>query len=370
MIKDTQYALEDILNQAQKGIITIGNKNWHWNYFVKFFAKTNKNSKVKGGLVLPNDCPIMEIPNYDLFVKELDEYIKVATEFYKDDLIYYGYEDENEQFIAQGLILYLFETCTVSDLTNMNKFVRKRTNMLKSKITESQQLLGTYEGAEIWATIIKNDIIRDTPYRFIVSLKDGNDVFNLPSINFGIDGDVIHIYGTQKLVKAIHKGKDPATLDMQFRNENNALVKKFDRFFRKVNKDIDPDSIIANITPNALVAFTCFSSFMQDNGLTKVVAPDYMPIRYNGYVETGKHKYNAGKVDENFMDDINRNQFNMTNKFMYLLLRYSEHFCHTKCSYDEDMSQMKMVLESKIYMRNGNIIQDIADATCKTKFWE
>jgi len=127
-----------------------------------------------------------------------------------------------------------------------------------------------------------------------------------------------------------------------------ALVKDIDRYLRKVNKGIDKEDIIANVSPSFITALTLFASQMKQMGLKQLVAKDFLPMRYMAVVD-------APSANKERLDKLDRDQVNMTDKFMYLFLRYNHHFPSCEATYNADSGEMVMTL-NETNKKNDNII--------------
>ncbi len=339
--------LADIFMQAQKGRVEIGAGEDRWVYFLKFFVQTPTH-KVENA-----DGIILNIPNWSEFVKEVENYLKASKNFYAQDQSYM--ELDNYSFLQKRIVDLLINV-SPSDCENMNKYVQTRTKMYKSKDFSGMQHFGTFKNMDICASITKNQQSRasfEAPYAFTPFMADDQgSAFVLPSVIYGIADDKIHLMAIQNLQK------DKQTFD---------FAKKADRLLRKVNSGFDAktlspeDQDLANVSPNALVSLSIFAQFMQDNGFTKVVAPSYLPIRYSNKTENINQKYRFTQIDSALerVDDI---QYNMTNKLINTLFRFSRHFPSTTCEYDDQFMATYLNIDTAKPTDKENIIYDITQA--------
>jgi len=137
--------------------------------------------------------------------------------------------------------------------------------------------------------------------------------------------------------------------------ESNSLSKKLDRYFRKVNKGVDEEDDIYNVTPTALVSLTIFSSLLRKYSVNEISASTYMPIRYYGYRD--KLPFKKGIDYNEALNRLDLDKYNMTNKFMYLLLRYDHHF-NSGCEFDEVSDEMHLMINNAD-TSGDNIIYEI-----------
>ena len=175
--------------------------------------------------------------------------------------------------------------------------------------------------------------IMEAPYSFTPEFTDGEHSFMLPSITFGLSthADVAYVYAVQN--RSI--------------NQKNPLQKDLDRYFRKVGKDVEGEEELMQVSPNALVSFTMFVSYLKEKGVTQIVAKDFLPARYFSAEATIKERYDD-EVAQDKLERLDRDQFNITNKFMYLLMRYNHHFPECQIDYDETLGLMNMKIVNSI----------------------
>ncbi len=329
---NTKEIVEKVFAQAEEGQVKFGDeKLGYWSFYTKFYANIEGKCNAEG-----YEFPVLDIPSYEEFLLKIEKYLEVAKDFYSQDEVYY--EISGEAF-KEKLFFDLIINTTIYDETNLNNYIQRRTNMLQNDFPKESFSLGKFGAYDLKCQISKNRSNLESPFKCEMGFQDeSGDCFNLPAVNFGIDGNSCYIFSIQNDVYKQH----------------SPLAKRVDRYFRKVNGGVDMEDIVANVSPNALVSLTVFSSFLKQNKIMEVVAPDFMPIRYNTNLEAKTKRV----ADDDSFEKIDRDQFNMTNKFMYLFLRYNHHFPEAVADYDIDKGEMHLALKngSKI---DENIIYDI-----------
>ena len=143
-------------------------------------------------------------------------------------------------------------------------------------------------------------------------------------------------------------------------NQDNALAKKFDRHFRKLNKDVDmDDEILSQVSPNAIVALVGFISYIKSLGVNELEAVNFLPIRYNTQLTRGEMLLEDNQeLQDKFAEQHDYNQFNMTNRFSNTIVRYAHHF-GLDATFDDVTEKMCISLNSKENLQGENIIYDI-----------
>lgn len=338
---NVENIIKEVFKEASKGKITIDSFMGEWVFYVKFFINIEGNANTKN-----TNYPILKIDNYKIFLEKCKKYLKVAYNFYSSDRSYYDLDDDNAYI--KKLFTDLIVNMTYHNFDDVNAYIDLKTNQLLDKtIKEGNFLIGKYNELDIYCKISKNVSNLETPYRMTIAFKEDNQKFTLPTLNFSVFNNEAYLMCIQNTTKNDNK---------------NILSKKLDRYFRKVNKDVDINDDISKISPNSLVALTIFNEFMKSVGVNKIIANNFMPIRYNnGKVRVfNKYKDDENKKKEN-IEMIDYIQSNITNKFMNLLLRYNYHFTSSCIEYDDIKDEMILEL-GDVNDRGDNILYDIANS--------
>lgn len=343
----TKLVVDKIFNQAKQGVVKIGDEKYPWVFHTKFFADIENASNTTN-----SGYPVIKITNYALFLDLIEEYFLVAKKFYSRDEEYFDLE-KNTDF-EEKLFLDLMINATPKDMQNILGYIKTRTEMLKTPLETGRLDLGEFNGFKVTGVVTKRWSNLESPFRFIPEFFDpvSKTTFTLPTITFGIVDGVAQVGAIQN--------ENP--------NQTAPAAKKLDRYFRKVNKDVDPEDIIYNISPNALVSFTMFVSYLENLGVKKIESSPFQPIRYNSQ-KAGKYVYAKSQEAINkIADEMNRNQFNATNKVLYTLLRYAHHFSNTEAYFDENTQTMHLHFSNLPSIKTDNIIYDIANIGKNTSF--
>ena len=327
MKKVVSSLLDEIINEANSGKISIGD----WKFFVRFYIIENGNNNI-----VDDEYPILEINGRDALISKLEKYLLSAEEFYKENKIYY---DLSGKDFYKRLLLDLISSASRQDLVDFHKYVERKTLMFDSHVNEGCKKVGEISDIEVFCDIKKNRSYFESLYNMDLYFKRGEEIYYLPSINFSFIDNICYLGSVQR----------------KHTIENNSLSKKLDRYFRKVNKGVDEESDIYNISPSALVSLTIFSSLIKNYGVNKVVSSTYMPIRYYGYRD--KLPFKKGIDYNEAMNRLDLDQYNMTNKLMNLLLRYNYHF-KSGCEFDDINDEMNLNIDN-IDLDDNNIICEI-----------
>lgn len=338
MLSVTKKIVESIFKQAEKGKVIIGEGTQSdWDFYSQFSVNINGKENFSGNEI------VLNIPNYDKFLTLVDNYLEKAKIFYDDDKDYFYLDDYS---FIEKLFHDLMVNMSVGDLNNVEKYILTRTKMIKNNLQNEEFGLPDFMGYKTSVVVRKKISNFESPLSFqVVFSENDSGKFVLPAVLFGIADDTAIVHGVQNLIGNEHLKAD--------------VEKKLDRYFRKVNKNIDSDDIIANITPNALVSFTIFIEYLKQKGVKHVEVKDFFPIRYIAKENHGKKRFTSEALDY-FTQKQNRDQYNMTNKLLHLALRYGEHFPESKPFFDENEGVMHLDLSQKTKFSDENIIYDIA----------
>lgn len=338
---DVETIVNEVFEEAKNGVVSIDCNGGYWSFFVKFYLNKHDNTNK-----LNNKFPIVNVSDYNEFIKRVEDYLIIASEFYSKDIEYFDLSDKKAYL--KKLFLDLICNATIYNLNNINEYIDIKTKqLLDDKVILKEKSLGKYGSLDIECCISKNPSNLEAPYKMSISFIDeNNEKFLLPNITFAIIDDMAYVMCIQSSNKS-HK--------------DNVLSKKLDRYFRKVNKGVE-DEEISKVSPNALVALTIFSSYLSNMKVDKIVAPNFMPIRYNNLRVKlfNKYKNDKAKKDEE-IEKIDYIQSNITEKFMNLFLRYAYHFS-SDLNYDDIKDEMNLTLNGKKNRLDDNIIYDIDDA--------
>lgn len=369
-LEETKRIINRIFNQANAGVCEIDTTDSQytgpWKFYTKFYAKV-------GGIILKNGedlfakhnkqkeiteddfvTPIFQIPDAEIFATLVDDYLAVAEKFFISDKARFAFYDDT---FKEKLILDLLVNSTNFDRHNLFSYIKTRTQMIETDLNCSSFLLDENGEFKTKALFAKNPSLLEAPYRFTPFFVDEtNNTFQLPTITFAVINDTLYIFSIQA----------------KKQKQTNPLAKKLDRHFRKVNKDINSEDIIAQVSPNALVSLAMFLSILQKEGMKNVVAPNFMPLRYKTNLAGDLNHFNVKKegiAGEKTVEEIyekhDRQQFSITNKFAYTLMRYCHHFDGCKIHYDDIREQIQISL-SKNNHPQDNLIQEVDKLCDKT----
>lgn len=343
MSQTTKEILDNFFAESQTGTVylNVNTDNHPWKFGIELFAN------IEGKNNATNDtAPVVQIPNYQHFVEHVESYLSVAEPFYVAEKDYFDLTDDSYK---KKLIADLFASATNFDFNDISSFVDLRTTQLQNTLpTDEPFELGTLNGATIFAKIKKNPSNLEGPYNMELFASKKKEIYPLPSVTFAIANNNLYVYAlkytdlksvdpiTQKTMHTVIDGKP--ILDTKFKEDMNA-------YFHTITLNSHSKGVERNVSPNSLVSLAMFLSFFKGSGVKEVIAPDFMPLRYSTNQEAIKNKYASNpELLEERLDKHDNDQNNITNKFMYLFLRYNRNFPENEIEYDDMRQEMHMTL--------------------------
>lgn len=335
MEKSTLEILQEVLSEAENGCVKLKTTDLDssWKFYVKFLTNYRNREEV------PSLLPVLKVASVEDLAKRFDSYLPDAKHFYRLEQEYWGLDNDN---FKKKLIFDIFVSASPMDFENIYGYIDLRHQMILNKCSKNLRFLGEYMGLDVCCEINKSASNLEAPYRMKIMLSNDEDTFELPRITFGFDNNKnVHVFAIQN---------KPT-------KEKTPLYKKLDRHFRAVNKDVPPEEDIANISPSALVAFTIFSTYMENCGFKNYKVHSYMPLRYQSHLN--RVLYKSGKEEE-AEQEADRIEFNATNKLINVMLRFQHHFPKTQLFFDDNDNTLSLVVDTKEKDKN-NIISNIAE---------
>ena len=347
MYEQTKKIVEKFLSQT-KGGIEVGQGNEEIKYRLNFLRAQDGNEW--------NNHIVLDIPDMDLFIKKVARYFMFSQGLFRDEKRKY---DLTYEAYLERLFVSLMANMTYADAHNVYNYIDMRANLYVDVYDQDEIIgeLGYVKGAQnktcqAGIVIDRLSSMMEAPYSFTPNFIDGQNEFFLPSITFGIVKDTAYVYAVQNRCKG----------------QSNPLQKDLDRYFRKVGKDVKGEEELMQVSPNALVSMTMFVSYLRGQGVKRIVARDFQPARYQSN-ESRIAEKKESDVKQKQQEVLDQDQFNITNKFMYLFLRYNYHFPACTCDYDIDQGQMIMNIKEGPANEN-NIIYDIDKIPQRSKSQE
>lgn len=339
---ETKDIVEQILNEAQTGRVVIGDeKGGYFQFNSRFYAEIEGVTNAKS-----NKYPIFKIYNFNSFIDSLDEYLKNARIFYKDDKEFFNLSDYS---FNKKLVFDLFINATIFDAVDFERYVLIRTDMIDDDITSTTTTVGGIQGLEVIYETVKTRSNADAPFRFDIKIVDENgEEYYLPSVYYARTNNLTYIYS----IKNIRK------------KQNKRMPKHVMDFFRSMNMGLPKIGVIHGIPNNVFSSLTILLLNEQKNGRFEIMIPCAVPLKR--YVKYHTNKMIGFRHLDDRWNKINEesnhpfNKLNKTSRFMKLLLRFNYHFPSSALYYDEVSKQIKISLPNNLENeKDQNVIQEL-----------
>lgn len=298
------------------------------------------------------------IKDLNVFLYKLTEYIN--TEKSKKRFIY-NFLKTNENDYVKSLISFLMVNASINDFNEPDKFITKYIEFLNDKTFDefnNEKIIDINNTPFQCKLKIKNYLqstMMETPNNMEFTLINNDDKeFNLPTISYGIKTNEL---GEKEcyIYSILNKEKK------EFKDEEEEKFKKrISRLLYKVNKGIEKDEDIYNVSPSSIISLSIFLSILKNKNIDKIKVVPYLPIRYLSREITS---YNV-KDTEEYQERNDFIQSNATNKFLNTFLRLVHHRDDLKIeSYPLESDDL---LTLKLTKQNSKIDNDLLNEIAST----
>lgn len=315
-------------------------------------------------VIINENLPILNLKNKNLpfFEEALIEYVQTFFESERNWANPISSCATNEDKLVHA-ISAIWLNATFDDYQNPIQFLKRYTNFLKDttfdEFWEGKNIskMQTLQNCSFTITQKEQDEFQETPTSMLFTVEKNGEIKKLPRIAYGISEKTAYIYGIQGYPS----------------KEDSSEMKKINRSRFEVNKtDNIPEDyktiFVLKQEPYAYISLFAFLSMLKQKGITKVIMPSMLPQRYEGKelgmdkreielmgkledeIENGENtKELRGKLKyvEQSRNDHQRVQYNMTNKFLYYMVRM-------EC----DVPGIEIIQTPEL--TNGNLIIDIS----------
>lgn len=296
----------------------------------------------------------------------------------------------NKQNIYDKIKYYLtllWVNAIYEDLRNPVRFIQKYIDFNNNPLFEDEftyaSNIESLNDADIDVIIKREPANMETPYSFNAQInlfdngKENN--YYLPSICYGISGDICYIYSVQNSgMFASNPGFEKKIKRLLYKmNENvssheNEYFKEYKRLEKQGNNMEDefyPENI-SDVSVSAILALTVFMDSLNDMNIKNIKVVPFLPIRYKNRKSEYEKKYQLKlkqlKVDE--IKELKQNleekrlliQSNLTNKFIRDFMRLKHHFNGIDIlSYPMEVDEYLSININNMECHNNKLIENI-----------
>lgn len=321
------------------------------------------------------------IQDKEKLVNLLDEYMQIMLS--NDSSI-------NKQNIYDKIKYYLtllWVNATYEDLRNPVRFIQKYIDFNNNPLFEDEFTYASniefLNDADIDVIIKREPANMETPYSFNAQInlfdngKENN--YYLPSICYGISGDICYIYSIQnsgmfasnpgfekKIKRLLYKMNENVS---SHESEDFKEYKRLEKQGNNMEDEFYPENI-SDVSVSAILALTVFMDSLNDMGIKNIKVVPFLPIRYKNRKSEYEKKYQLKlkqlKVDE--IKELKQNleekrlliQSNLTNKFIRDFMRLKHHFNGIGIlSYPMEVDEYLSININNMECHNNKLIENI-----------
>ena len=161
---------------------------------------------------------------------------------------------------ARYLLRRIWLRMGINDFIDINKFLDNQLKFIKNRMLDTPEgkRLYTTKEFEIFQKTKVNDLWDETTRRMIFTIKNNDELYELPHILYDIDdNNTCYIYGVQSS-----------------QNEKN---KHIERKLYKLNKGIDNP----NVHPSKVYALLIFINLLKNNSISNIIIPSLQVLSYH-----------------------------------------------------------------------------------------
>lgn len=321
------------------------------------------------------------IQDKEKLVNSLYEYIQIMLS--NDSSI-------NKQNIYDKIKYYLtlvWVNATYEDLRNPVRFIQKYIDFNNNPLFEDEftfaSNIESLNDADIDVIIKRETANMETPYSFNAQINlfngDKENSYYLPSICYGISGDICYIYSVQnsgmfasnpefekKIKRLLYKMNENVS---SHESEDFKEYKRLEKQGNNMEDEFYPENI-SDVSVSAILALTVFMDSLNDMGIKNIKVVPFLPIRYKNKEDAYEKKYQLKlkqlKVDE--IKELKQNleekrlliQSNLTNKFIRDFMRLKHHFNGIDIlSYPMEIDEYLSININNMECHNNKLIENI-----------
>ena len=296
----------------------------------------------------------------------------------------------NKQNIYDKIKYYLtlvWVNATYEDLRNPVRFIQKYIDFNNNPLFEDEftyaSNIESLNDADIDVIIKREPANMETPYSFNAQInlfdngKENN--YYLPSICYGISGDICYIYSVQnsgmfasnpefekKIKRLLYKMNENVS---SHESEDFKEYKRLEKQGNNMEDEFYPENI-SDVSVSAILALTVFMDSLNDMNIKNIKVVPFLPIRYKNRKSEYEKKYQLKlkqlKVDE--IKELKQNleekrlliQSNLTNKFIRDFMRLKHHFNGIGIlSYPMEVDEYLSININNMECHNNKLIENI-----------
>lgn len=325
---------DEIINEAKLGEVKVKIRNEENIFNVGF------NSCVEGVLESGNfgdSKPILMINNKDQLIHLLEQYF-IECDKYENIFKNCKLEERIKIYLT-----LLWSNATYEDFASPLSFIKRRIEFYQDKtmdftVKDYSSEIEALDGSKIRVYNELQDIRQETPYVFKPTIENGESVFTLPHISYGISNGECYIYAVQADKKLELSAHDKKINRKLYKINDGVFFNEGEEYKEFVNgAEYHPENI-SEVSPSAILSLIIFLSVLNENKIEKIKVVSLLPVRYNSkelaFAKKYEFKLKYGNLSElelqklllEYKKENLRIQQNLSEKMIRNFRRIEHHF--------------------------------------------
>lgn len=346
--------LKIVIEGARNGQIPTNSGSMYTKFYSSLYTEDTKDK----------DIPVLNLDNYQKIVEALFNYMKpllTTKSIWADS----APRNDINEFIRKHIV-YLFSNATYKDFLNPLSFINRYVDFLKDKTFSSIEIEPMYlENFDAYLNIkvVAQENGQETPYALDMSLKkkiDGVEYsYQLPMVRYGVCNEngekVLYLY-------AIQNQPTKNLSDNEFQIKYN---KDINRKFYKLNKGIDSNSLLLNVSPSFVFVEGILIDLMEKVGIDRMKIVKKLPqkiyIKEQLYGRSSSRGLSKRKIQAlGIVTDIERLKDSLTTKFVTVSKRLEYHNEELKMISEDEDSFLCYSLEFDKKSSNNEVLNELS----------
>lgn len=316
--------------------------------------------------------PVLNLKNKKLLYRKIKEYVK---SFEKVSLLVSALEKEG---YVKRVITLMLSDMSVKDFNDPCLFVQKKIDFMNNQLLEDKIIDAPFFESKIFLST--EPYSKETPFCFVPRLMNGFDIYEFPTISYGISEETCYIYAIQDYNK-YHDTNYSKKINRKLYKLNKDVLESETveyKDYKEGKSDYYPENI-SDVSPGFIFALTLFLNEIYKKGITKVEVIPYLPIRYENKIKSFA-KYTLKEAKKNdlskeekinlFKDLVNKQkdiQRNITEKFIRCFYRVAHHFDNVEItSIPFELDDRLHIKLSEFKYSDNEILNEIVNSDSKT----
>lgn len=359
---------EQIINEAKNGEVKIEIENEIHTFNVGF--NTCIESVLESGN-FGDSKPILMINNKEQLINLLEQYFNECNK-HKNK-----FSDCKLETRIKIYLTLLWSNATYEDFANPLLFINKRINFYRDinldfKFKYYSDEIEVLDGSKIKIYNEFQDIRQETPYIFKPVIENGENIFTLPRVSYGISNGECYIYAVQSEKKKEFNSYDKKINRKLYKINDGVLGIGSNEYKKHMNDEKSYYENISEVSPSAILSLIIFLDTINKIGIEKIKVVSLLPVRYNSKELAFSKKYdfelkygnlNEAELKKLLLDYKKENlriQQNLSEKMIRNFRRIEYHFDNCRITaYPMEFDEYLHMTVKEFSLGNNEFLNEI-----------